>query len=115
MGGHSDLIGEIYFVREGDDGAIKIGWTAGSALERRAACQTGNPRDLHLLPQRIGATLRGEAELHAYFAPHRIRAEWFKPVPELVALAHGRVPADLRNMIVRTTAAIEAQAETVVL
>jgi hypothetical protein len=72
---------EVYFVRAGDDGPIKIGY-AREPQRRLNAMQADNHMQLHLL-----ATLPGgpelERALHYFFAPLRVRGEWFRNAPPL--------------------------------
>lgn len=67
----------IYFIQQGTDGPIKIGFAAD--CERRLdALQTGNPHDLHLLAV-MGGDINREKELHQRFAEGNLRGEWFQP------------------------------------
>lgn len=77
----------IYFIQQGWDGPVKIGF-AGSfaaAQARLQTFQTGHPSTLRLL-NAIDGDMAHEAELHARFAEHRVRGEWFRPAPEILAL-----------------------------
>jgi Meiotically up-regulated gene 113 len=51
--------------------------------------QTGNPRELVVLASvsllHSGDAVRLEDELHDRLWRHRVRGEWFQPVPELMA------------------------------
>lgn len=92
--------GYIYFIRAGDDLAIKIGNTILPLEERMLQLQTANHRKLVLLgaidlrkliPEqvlnRVEYSLmarRKEAEIQAKFADTRIHGEWFNLTPELV-------------------------------
>ncbi len=75
----------VYFVRSGEAGPIKIGWAV-SVRKRLALLQTGNPETLRVL-----AVAPGDAELeallHLRFDALRVRGEWFRPGPELLATA----------------------------
>lgn len=77
----------VYFVQEGSDGAIKIGYARGVA-SRLALLQAGNPRPLRLLAAIQGAR-SVEYELHARFAYLRLFGEWFSPGSELVDFISG--------------------------
>lgn len=79
--------GHIYFA-SADDGTIKIGWATDPA-QRVAALQTSTHHALELLSTRPG-TMRDEHKLHLRFNDLRIRGEWFRSTPELVAFAVGK-------------------------
>lgn len=92
--------GYIYFVRAGNDLAIKIGNTIAPLEERILQLQTANHRKLVLLGaidlrklnpdqvlNRVEYSLmarRKEAEIQAKFADTRIHGEWFTLTPELL-------------------------------
>ena len=92
--------GYIYFIRAGDDLAIKIGNTIAPLKERMLQLQTANHRKLALLGaidlrklnpdqvlNRVQYSLiarKKEAEIQAKFADARIHGEWFNLTPELV-------------------------------
>lgn len=79
----------VYLVQAGDSGPIKIGHTLAERLDQRLGeLQTGSPQRLRLLATLPGGKSR-EAELHRKFQSNRISGEWFKPTPELLALAGG--------------------------
>jgi hypothetical protein len=67
--------GFVYFVQEGDDGPIKIGW-ASDLVDRLERLQTGNPRELRIIASLPGSRAT-EAVFHQRFADRRIRNEWF--------------------------------------
>jgi hypothetical protein len=75
----------VYFIQAGIYGPIKIGHTSTSVATRRDNMQVGCPEVLYLL-----GTLPGgpelEAELHARFAEHHLRGEWFNLNNPLLAL-----------------------------
>lgn len=73
--------GHIYFVAAGD--AIKIGFTR-ELKSRIASLQTSAVESLKLLGT-IEGTLFEERKLHERFAQHRVRGEWFKSSPDLLA------------------------------
>ena len=83
----------VYFIQAGPKGPIKIG-TALRPMDRLRELQVGNPFKLVLL-----AVIEGHAvverELHAQFAVHRLRGEWFAPVPELIKLIQASRPFHL--------------------
>lgn len=57
---------------------VKIGYTGGTPEARVGQLQTGLPMQLQLLWSSFGDY---EAELHARFAAHRVRGEWFDLTP----------------------------------
>ncbi len=73
----------VYFIRRGEDGPIKIGWSR-SPVGRMAQLQTGQEVQLHLLAMAPGGS-REESELHRRFASSRMVGEWFKATPMLCA------------------------------
>ena len=73
----------IYFIQQGTDGPIKIGYTNSSVESRLANLQTANCEKLHLLATATGEQ-RDEAMLHARFADERLNGEWFKPSTRLI-------------------------------
>lgn len=77
--------GSVYFVRAGDTGPIKIGWT--EALGARIRTIDANcPAAVRLLAA-FFAPEGVEVGLHARFAGHRVHGEWFEPGPVLDYLA----------------------------
>lgn len=86
----------IYFTQDSGNLNIKIGYTGREgddpAETRKMEYQTGNSNRLVVLATMPG-TLRDEAILHARFAEHCAAGEWFKPVPEIIAMI-ARAKAD---------------------
>jgi predicted GIY-YIG superfamily endonuclease len=79
-----NLIGNImnvYFIRAGEHGAIKIG-VAKNVKARLDQLQTGNHQDLqiiHVIEAKGEAhAFNLEAELHNIYKHENIRGEWFK-------------------------------------
>lgn len=73
----------VYFIQEGEDGPIKIGWAI-NPFQRLKQLQTGNADSLRLvyyedLCDRRAAQLT-ETALHREFRGHRVRGEWFRPI-----------------------------------
>lgn len=70
----------IYFLQQGADGPIKIGYTTGSISIRKNQIQTSCPEKLTLL-----GTMEGDENqerlLHAFFHAHKLHGEWFEPAP----------------------------------
>lgn len=94
----------IYFIQAEGIGHVKIGYTDGDDVsDRAAALQTGSPVPLRVLGTILG-TLEDEKNLHRRFAAHRVHGEWFKPVPELLALftAAEREPVDGIEVVERS-------------
>lgn len=76
--------GFVYFIQAGgSDGAIKIGW-ADDVEKRRSDLQTANPEELRIIGVKAGVRDMEKA-LHRKLAPHRIRGEWFRAAPEVLA------------------------------
>lgn len=71
----------IYFIQEGDDGPVKIGFSNNPG-RRLQQLKTSTSKPLKLL-----AVIEGDAgkerELHAAFQEHHISREWFKPVTDI--------------------------------
>jgi len=70
----------IYFIQQGADGPIKIGYTTGTISIRVNQIQTACHEKLTLL-----GTMDGDANkkrlLHAFFHAHKLHGEWFEPAP----------------------------------
>lgn len=73
----------VYFIRQGDDGPIKIGFTASNPEKRKQQLQTSIADTLHTLLVLPG-TRATESHYHARFADLRLRGEWFRPDPVLL-------------------------------
>jgi len=77
----------LYFIRQGEEGPIKVGRSV-DPWSRRDELQTGNPDRLH-----VGGVAFGnpgfEADLHDSFGQYWIRGEWFQPAGELERLIEG--------------------------
>ncbi len=81
----------IYFIQAGEGGPIKIGF-AESVTKRFRTLQTGHHEKLVLLTY-LDGNVRQERRLHREFRAARIRGEWFRPTPELLAfIAAPEVP-----------------------
>jgi hypothetical protein len=65
----------VYFIRSGDRGPVKIGWTT-DVPERVSRLQMGNPEPLRVLAIWPGGADE-EARIHAEWSRLRIRGEWF--------------------------------------
>jgi hypothetical protein len=74
-------LGYVYAISDGS--AIKIGWSGAHPSSRMAQLQTASPNKLRLVGALLAAS-HEEGALHARFARHRIRGEWFRPVDEIV-------------------------------
>lgn len=73
----------IYFIQNGQDKHIKIGFTQQQPKKRLKELQTGSPHKLKMLRVVEGGRLK-ESELHERFAHLRVNGEWFRPDPELL-------------------------------
>lgn len=91
---------EIYAIQMplpcGCAGPIKIGITHDVAARLRTL-QVGSPYELTLLAT-VDGTVADEAALHLRLARDRMRGEWFRPTPEVIAvvglLRAGALPPD---------------------
>lgn len=73
----------IYFIQDGDDGPIKIGYS--SEVEKRVqALVTSSHKNLKILFA-MGGDMDKEKELHDLFDFAHKKGEWFWPVKSLVA------------------------------
>jgi hypothetical protein len=74
----------VYFVREGEDGPVKIGMSTARGLPLRlSSLQTGNPTPLRVIGTFNGGP-KEERELIDGFEGDRIVGEWFAPTPALL-------------------------------
>lgn len=73
----------VYFVQDGEGGPIKIG-CAQDVRKRLRTLQSGHHGTLRLLFTLPGG-MEMERRLHARFWRSRIKGEWFKPTPMLLA------------------------------
>ena len=73
--------GCIYFIgavlKEGQSGAVKIGYSAKDPKGRLKALQTGHPDKLHMIGW-IPGTMSDEHALHQRFRKYWLRGEWFR-------------------------------------
>ena len=74
----------VYFVRQGLNGPIKIGWTKQSIASRLDTLQVANPCSLQLIGYVPNKGRDFEAEMHILFSAYRLRGEWFSPCVELL-------------------------------
>lgn len=82
---HGIAIPTVYFAQAGDGGHVKIGYT-GFPTERYQELQTDNSLRVTIIASFPGSKVEEKA-LHVRFNAHRIRGEWFHPVPELLETA----------------------------
>ena len=75
--------GKIYYLRAGEDGPIKIGFTKGNPSDRITVLQTGCPYPIIFLGAQHGTQVE-ERRLHREYAPYWLSGEWFKPHPTLL-------------------------------
>jgi hypothetical protein len=73
----------IYFIQSEHGGPIKVG-RADDLAKRVMGLQTGRPDKLVVLAAAEG-TRQDERNIHAAFAEHRERGEWFHPTPVLLS------------------------------
>ena len=74
----------VYFIQSLEGGPVKIGFAL-RPDRRLASLQIDNPQEMCIRAVALGGSV-AERLLHNHFAEHRIRGEWFSPVPELVGL-----------------------------
>ena len=75
----------IYVIQIEGDGPVKIGHTHGSPSNRLAHIRSSSPFKMSLIASFQG-DLSMEAGLHARFAAHRIRGEWFEPCEDILTM-----------------------------
>ena len=81
----TDFGGEVYFVRAEGLGLIKIGY-ARDALERLRTIGVCCPVEVTLLASMwVKDGKATEAQLHRRFKVDRVRGEWFRETPDLLA------------------------------
>ena len=73
----------IYFIREGFEGNIKIGYTTDNICKRKSALQNGNSKRLIII-----GTMNGNQDFETYlkdkFRHCQLIGEWFSPKKELL-------------------------------
>lgn len=76
---YSERPGMIYFIGEMDTRTVKIGFSQDwkGIFRRLNACQTGNPRELHLLAAVENGSMELEHAIHDTYGEYHIRGEWF--------------------------------------
>ncbi len=75
--------GFVYFIRAGEAGPVKIGFSR-SVQTRLAALQTAHHERLVLVAKHMG-TIETERELHQRFTHLRLEGEWFRVEADLLA------------------------------
>ena len=76
--------GWVYFIRSEKTHEIKIGFTTINVEKRLKSLQTAHPYKLELLATTPGTT-EYEKSLHDRFSSHRLKGEWFKSHPDVLA------------------------------
>ena len=84
----------IYFIQEGLEGNIKIGFSNKPA-ERLKTLQTSHSRTLRLLLT-IEGNEKDEKNLHAKFSRFRLKGEWFEPNEEILVYIEENKTGDTR-------------------
>lgn len=75
----------IYFIQQGDDGPVKIGYA--TVIEKRLrALQSASPHQLKVIGSMQGSVI-DERKLHIQFSKHRLQGEWFEPDIEIIKYA----------------------------
>lgn len=99
----------VYFIRCGEDGPIKIGWST-DVSRRITEIAQGLPDPAILIAQIPGGR-ELEARLHRALTEYRRRNEWFHPVQEVRALSilakTKGLPAVLRWLSIKEAAIVE--------
>lgn len=82
-----------YFIRAGDDGPIKIGWTRNLLVRLRTLSA------MWPVPLKLLGVIKGnvEAQCHAQFAIFRLGGEWFTPSPEVLDFIHSNAISIVRR------------------
>lgn len=86
------VLGSVYFIREGRDGPVKIGWTQNEPERRRDNLQIGNSRKLHLIGVLPNVEEAVESEWHQKYSDTHIRGEWFFPTGPLLRAIDAACP-----------------------
>jgi hypothetical protein len=97
------MMGFIYFIQNGT-GEVKIGYTE-NVRRRLHNLQIASPTTLNVIGQMPG-TVSEEREIHHRFAHARLVGEWFRPDPDMIALAKQYPPPDVprhRKMTIRAS------------
>ena len=74
----------VYFLHDAAGGFVKIGFTAGEVSARVKDLQVASAHELVLFGS-IDGDESIEFELHERFKAHRVRGEWFRASPEVLA------------------------------
>lgn len=74
--------GHVYFIQQGDEGPIKIGY-ARDVPSRLEALQVGNAELLHVRLA-VAGVVADERAFHEQFEFAHIRGEWFRPCVDLL-------------------------------
>lgn len=96
----------VYAIRAVRGGPVKIGHCIVDAKTRLRGLQTSNPNKLELLGSAAG-TRGDEQAILAFFADNRVRGEWFRPTPRVLAFAASLNSA--RDAVQALVAALRAQ------
>lgn len=80
--GKSPRKGRIYFIQQGEDGPIKIGYST-NPRKRLDKLSTASPYPLRMLKIVPGGPAL-ERQLHNRFSHSQLEGEWFKPTEELL-------------------------------
>lgn len=79
---HPDVGSVVYFIQQGEDGPIKIGFSKNPEA-RLKQLQPSTPAPLRILRTIQGGRSR-EQSIHGRFQNDRLKGEWFRPTPELL-------------------------------
>lgn len=77
-------MGAVYLIQAGEEGPVKIGFTAVDPQRRLAQLQTASPYRLSLRFT-IHGDVTSEKHLQTRFADYRLEGEWFEPRQDIFA------------------------------
>lgn len=86
IGNHDHLCYEtvVYFIQQGIEGPIKIGYSKGRSFRSRlSALQIANPEKLHLI-KLLEGNFQDETTIHHQLHDYHIRGEWYQNVIDVI-------------------------------
>jgi hypothetical protein len=97
----------VYFIREGDDGPVKIGHAI-NPVKRMESFQCGNSHELHIAAVIYGSHME-ESDLHGYWGRARVRGEWFGKGYEAAVIEKAKEIADKQIAAHRAGQAVDGR------